>query len=250
MKVNLYKLIFFVIFISLSGSLIAQQNIISGTVTDRTDNLTIPGVTVVEKGTTNGTITNIDGVYSLNVSGENDTLVFSYIGYKTNTIPINGRAIIDVFMESDLTELDEVVVIGYGTQKKKVVTGAISTVSAEQISSTPILRAEQAMQGRTAGVQVTQMSGQPGEAPTVRIRGAGTTGDADPLYIVDGMAVGGIDYLNPGDIESMDVLKDAASAAIYGARAANGVVLITTKGGKPGKMSVNFSSVLWYPECR
>ncbi|MBT3747774.1 MAG: SusC/RagA family TonB-linked outer membrane protein, partial [Bacteroidetes bacterium] len=135
----------------------------------------------------------------------------------------------------------EVVVIGYGTQKKKVVTGAIASVSSEEITSTPIHRIEQAMQGRTAGVQVTNLSGQPGEAPTVRVRGAGTTGNADPLYIVDGMAVGGIDYLNPGDIESMDVLKDAASAAIYGARAANGVILITTKSGKKGDMKVTYS---------
>ena len=152
-------------------------------------------------------------------------------------VPVNGQTVMDVTMGVKLQELEEVVVIGYGTQKKKVVTGAIASVSSEEITSTPVLRAEQAMQGRTAGVQVTQLSGQPGEAPTVRIRGAGTTGNADPLYIVDGMAVGGIDYLNPGDIESIDVLKDAASAAIYGARAANGVVLITTKSGGGGTVS-------------
>ncbi|MDX2415823.1 MAG: TonB-dependent receptor, partial [Bacteroidales bacterium] len=140
-----------------------------------------------------------------------------------------------------LTELDEVVVIGYGTQKKKVVTGAIASISSEEITSAPILRVEQALQGRTAGVQVTNLSGQPGEAPTVRIRGSGTTGNAEPLYVVDGMAVGGIDYLNPGDIVSIDVLKDAASAAIYGARAANGVVLITTRSGQSGELSVSYN---------
>jgi len=242
MKVNLYKLIFPIIFICFTTGLMAQRHTVTGTVTDGTDKTGIPGATVMEKGTTNGTITDVNGHYSLTVTSDKDTLIFSFIGYKKIEIPINGRAIIDVFMESDQTELDEVVVIGYGTQKKKVVTGAIASVSSEEISSTPVLRAEQAMQGRTAGVQVTQLSGQPGEAPTVRIRGAGTTGDADPLYIVDGMAVGGIDYLNPGDIESIDVLKDAASAAIYGARAANGVVLITTKGGQAGKMSLTFSS--------
>ncbi len=242
MKGNFYKLIISVIFISLTSGVMAQKHTVTGVITDGIDQSGIPGATVVEKGTTNGTITDAYGKYSITVSSSTDTLVISYIGYKKIEIAINGRSAIDIPMESDLTELDEVVVIGYGTQKKKVVTGAISSVNSEQISSVPVLRAEQAMQGRTAGVQVTQMSGQPGEAPTVRIRGAGTTGDADPLYIVDGMTVGGIDYLNPGDIESIDVLKDAASAAIYGARAANGVVLITTKGGQAGRMSVKFST--------
>jgi TonB-linked SusC/RagA family outer membrane protein len=242
MKINLYKLVLSAVFIFITSGLMAQKHTVSGTVTDATDQMGVPGATVLQLGTTNGTITDINGKFILTVSSETDTLQVSYIGYKTVDIPIAGRTTVDVALEAESTELEEVVVIGYGTQKKKVVTGAISTVNSEEISSLPVLRAEQAMQGRTAGVQVTQMSGQPGEAPTVRIRGAGTTGDADPLYIVDGMAVGGIDYLNPSDIESIDVLKDAASAAIYGARAANGVVLITTKSGKAGAMSVNFSS--------
>jgi TonB-dependent starch-binding outer membrane protein SusC len=242
MKVNLYKLIISVFFICLTTGLMAQKHTVTGVVTDANDNTGIPGVTVFEKGTTNGTITNVDGQFTIPVTSDKDTLVFSYIGYKKMEIPINGRTIIDVFMESTQTELDEVVVIGYGTQKKKVVTGAIATVNSDQIEKIPVLRVEQAMQGQTAGVQVTQMSGQPGEAPTVRIRGTGTTMDSNPLYVVDGMVVGGIDYLNPGDIQSIDVLKDAASAAIYGARAANGVVLITTKTGSAGKMSLNFST--------
>ncbi len=242
MKVNLYKLIISVMFICLTTAVTAQKFTVTGVVNDATDQTGIPGATVLEKGTTNGTITDINGKYTITVSGDQVTLVYSYIGYKTIEMPVSGRAVIDLVMSSDLTELDEVVVIGYGTQKKKVVTGAIATVDAEQIERIPVLRAEQAMQGQTAGVQVTQMSGQPGEAPTVRIRGAGTTGNPNPLYIVDGMAVSGIDYLNPGDIQSIDVLKDAASAAIYGARAANGVVLITTKSGQAGKMTVNFSA--------
>ena len=138
-------------------------------------------------------------------------------------------------------QLDEIVVVGYGTQSKRELTGSTAKVTADEITQTPILRAEQALQGRTAGVQVTSLSGQPGEEPTVRVRGTGTTGNAKPLYIVDGIAVGSIDYLNPGDIESIDVLKDAASSAIYGARAANGVVLITTKTGTKGKMSLEYS---------
>jgi len=242
MKGNLYKLIISVLFVCLTFALTAQKFTVTGVVTDKLDQTGVPGATVLEKGTINGTITDINGMYSITVSSPQDTLVFTFIGYQKKEVPILGRSEVDVIMESEQTELDEVVVIGYGTQKKKVVTGAIATVNSEQIEKIPVLRAEQAMQGQTAGVQVTQMSGQPGEAPTVRIRGAGTTGDNDPLYIVDGMPVGGIDYLNPGDIESIDVLKDAASAAIYGARAANGVVLITTKSGKAGKMSVNFST--------
>lgn len=242
MKVNLYKLFISVLFICFTTGLMAQKHTVTGTVNDETDQTGIPGATVLEKGTTNGTITDVNGHYSLIVSSDKDTLIFSFIGYKKIEIPINGRAIIDVNLYSDQTELDEVVVIGYGTQKKKVVTGAIATVDAEQIGKIPVLRVEQAMQGQAAGVQVTQMSGQPGEAPTVRIRGTGTSMDSNPLYVVDGMVVGGIDYLNPGDIQSIDVLKDAASAAIYGARAANGVVLISTKGGKAGGTSLNFST--------
>ncbi|MCK9399207.1 MAG: TonB-dependent receptor [Bacteroidales bacterium] len=243
MKEHFYKLIFPVIFICLTTGLIAQKQTVTGTVNDGITETGIPGATVLEKGTTNGTITDVKGNYSLTVSSDKDTLIFSFIGYKKIEIPINGRAIIDVNLYSDQTELDEVVVIGYGTQKKKVVTGAIATVDAEQIGKIPVLRVEQAMQGQAAGVQVTQMSGQPGEAPTVRIRGTGTTMDSNPLYVVDGMVVGGLDYLNPSDIQSIDVLKDAASAAIYGARAANGVVLITTKGGKAGGgTSLNFST--------
>jgi TonB-linked SusC/RagA family outer membrane protein len=244
MNTHLRKIILSIIFLFSTGILVAQELTVTGTVVDEMDGLGIPGATVVVKGTMNGTITDIDGKYSITVSNATDTLSFSYVGYETQNIPLNGRTVIDVSMNVEQTELEGIVVIGYGTQKKKVVTGSIASVKSEEINRSPILRVEQAMQGRTAGVQVTQLSGQPGEAPTVRIRGAGTTGNADPLYVVDGMVVGGIDYLNPGDIESMDVLKDAASAAIYGARAANGVVLITTKGGGGGTgsgMNVTYS---------
>ncbi|MFU8842801.1 MAG: SusC/RagA family TonB-linked outer membrane protein [Bacteroidales bacterium] len=244
MKKHLYKTILAILFTCLTNQVISQTIVITGKVSDGSDGSPIPGVTVLEKGTLNGTITDVDGHYQITVSDGLATLVFSYIGYQTIEEKIQGRSTLHVAMNPDLTELDEFVVIGYGIQKKKVVTGAIASVSEDEIGRTPVLRVEQAMQGRTAGVQVTNLSGQPGEPPTVRIRGAGTTGNADPLYIVDGMAVGGIDYLNPNDIESIDVLKDAASAAIYGARAANGVVLITTKSGKVGDvagMNVTYS---------
>lgn len=221
---------------------ISAQNQVSGVIRDGATGETIPGGTVEEKGTPNGTVSDFDGNYTIYLTGENDTLIFSFLGYEDQFVAVNGRKNIDVDLYLAANELTEVVVIGYGRQKKKVVTGAIASVSEEEINSTPILRVEQALQGRTPGVQVTQLSGQPGEEPTVRIRGIGTTGNAKPLYIVDGLAVGGIDYLNPGDIKSIDVLKDAATAAIYGARAANGVVLITTKSGQSGKTNLSYST--------
>ncbi len=241
MKINITVIALILLLFSFAVN-VSAQHVVKGKVKDAETKLYVPGATILEKGTTNGTITDVDGNFSITVSEENDTLVVSYIGFETQEIEIKGRSELDIILSPDIKELDEVVVIGYGTQKKKVVTGAISTVNAKEIEKIPVLRAEQALQGRTAGVQVTQLSGQPGEAPTVRIRGIGTTGDADPLYIVDGLPVSGIDYLNPGDIESIDVLKDAASASIYGTRAANGVVLITTKKGTIGKMNVSLSS--------
>lgn len=241
MKINFFRLSLIIALSLLSGIAQAQPHSVSGIVKDAETGEGIIGVTVVEQGTTTGTTTDLDGAFSFTISNPTATLDVSFVGYKSVSVPVNSRAFIEIVLLVDMMELDEVVVIGYGVQKKKVVTGAISSVSAEEISATPVLRIDQAMQGRTAGVQITNLSGQPGEAPTVRVRGAGTTGNSEPLYIVDGMAVGGIDYLNPGDIESIDVLKDAASAAIYGARAANGVVLITTKGAKKGDMSVTYS---------
>lgn len=236
------RILFFMVFALLNaGVMLAQNHKVTGTILDGETGQSIPGATVLESGTLNGTTTDIDGKYAITVASPQAVLEFSFIGYEPQQVPVNGQAVINITMKVEITNLSEIVVIGYGTQKKKVVTGAIASVNSEKITETPVLRVEQAMQGRTAGVQVTNLSGQPGEAPTIRIRGAGTTGNADPLYIVDGMAVGGIDYLNPGDIESIDVLKDAASAAIYGARAANGVVLITTKSGKAGKMNVSYS---------
>jgi TonB-linked SusC/RagA family outer membrane protein len=241
MRTHLYKTIIILLAFLNAGFLFAQNHTVSGIITDKESGMGMPGVTVVEAGTFKGTTTDIDGKYAITVSSPSATLEISFIGFTSQKLQINSRTIINVVLNPEVTQLSELVVVGYGTQKKKVVTGAIASVNAEDITSTPVLRIEQAMQGRTAGVQVTNLSGQPGEAPTIRIRGTGTTGNSNPLYIVDGIAVGGIDYLNPGDIESIDVLKDAASAAIYGARAANGVVLITTKSGKAGKMSITYS---------
>ena len=219
---------------------------IRGVVTDRSTGETLPGANVIVEGTTIGTASDINGQFELTLGPGAYNVVFSFLGYLTESQQVSldaGEAIIlNMSLNPDITIFDEVVVIGYGAQQKRVITGAIASVSNEEITATPILRVEQALQGRTAGVQVTHLSGQPGEAPTIRVRGAGTTGNAAPLFIVDGMEVSGIDFLNPSDIESIDVLKDAASAAIYGARAANGVILITTRRGEKGPMRLAFSS--------
>lgn len=214
---------------------------VRGVVTDQRTGETLPGVNIIVKGTSRGTSTDIDGKYSLSSVQPQDTLIFSYLGFESREVPVDGRTEINITLSETILESgQELVVVGYGTKKRSEITGSVSSVSSEDITQTPVLRVEQALQGRTAGVYVANQSGQPGETPTVRIRGAGTTGNADPLYVVDGMPVGGIDYLNPGNIESMEVLKDAASAAIYGARAANGVVLITTKSGRAGETQVNY----------
>ncbi len=219
--------------------LFAQDFTVTGKVTSAADGLPIPGVSVVEKGTINGIITNEMGVYSLTLS-KGASIVFSFIGMKTVEMVVD-QSVIDVQMVDQVTGLDEVIVIGYGVQKKSVVTAAISSVTSEELEKAKPSRIEDVLKGRVSGVQITQSSGQPGSDSKVRIRGIGTINNSEPLYIVDGMAVGGgISYLNPADIKSVEVLKDAASAAVYGARAANGVVLVTTKGGKEGKATISY----------
>ena len=221
---------------------VAVADSVTGVVIDRSTNQTLPGVNILIKGRDNrGASTDVEGRYAIVGIQPGDTLRFSYIGYQTQEVPVDGRREINVALAPNVLESgEEVVVIGYGSKKRSEITGSVSSISSKTISETPVLRVEQSLQGRTAGVFVANQSGQPGEAPTIRIRGAGTTGSADPLYVVDGMPVGGIDFLNPGSIESIEVLKDASSAAIYGARAANGVVLITTKSGVPNVTSVSY----------
>lgn len=241
MNKNLRNFIMLLVMILNVNLLFAQGFKVTGRINDAKTATGIPGATVIEKNTQNGTSTDINGRFTLNVSAEDAVLVISYVGYQKQEIPVAGKAVITVNLDEEIADLSEVVVIGYGTQKKKVVTGAIAHIDSDEITAVPITRVEQSLQGFTAGVQVTNQSGQPGDQPTIRIRGIGTTGDASPIYVVDGFVVGGIDYLNPGDIESIDVLKDAASAAIYGSAAANGVVLITTKKGKSGKMNISYT---------
>lgn len=223
------------------ASAIAQNIQVKGTVVGDSDNEPLPGVNVVLKGSTGvGTITDLDGNFTLSVPAD-AILSISYIGYKSQEVAVNGQASLRISLQEDSETLDEVVVVGYGVQKKSVVTAAISKVSAEDLNLTKPSRVEDALKGKVSGVQITQSSGQPGSDSKVRIRGIGSTGSSDPLYIVDGMAIeGGINYLNPTDIASVEILKDAASAAIYGARAANGVVLVTTKSGASGKTTINY----------
>lgn len=229
------------LFISVSISLIAQENIkVTGIVSDNDTGETLIGVSVVPKGApTSGTITDIDGAFSLNVA-RGTILLVSYVGYDPVEIPAN-TATINIALKPSQQLLDEIVVIGYGVQKKSVVTAAISQISADDLKNTSTPRVDNALQGLVSGVQVTTSSGQPGASSKIRVRGTGTINNSDPLYIIDGMPVdGGIDYLNPSDIASIEILKDAASGAVYGARAANGVVLVTTKSGKEGRVKVSY----------
>jgi TonB-dependent starch-binding outer membrane protein SusC len=222
----------------------AHAQTVSGVVVDAETNEALIGVNILVRGTQTGTTTNMEGEYSLSVASLDQTLVFRYLGYKTQEVPINGRSVINVRLESDVIYGDELVVVAYGVQRRSLVTGAISRIESAQIEQAAPLRVEQALQGRTAGVIVMQNSGQPGSSATVRIRGIGTTGDAEPLYVVDGMPVGAIDYLNPNDIASVEVLKDAAATAIYGARGANGVVMITTASGRPGPVRISYNGTV------
>ncbi len=218
-----------------------QEIKVSGTVKDKSGPL--PGVTIQIKNTFQGTSSDQHGNFSLTVPDLNVTLIFSFIGYLTQEIPLQGRSSIDVMMVQDVMNLDEVVVVGYGTQLKKDLTGAVSTVSSKEIQKLPVVGVQQALQGQVAGVQVTENYGTPGAGVQVRIRGIGTIGDSDPLYVIDGVSTkDGINSLNTNDIESISVLKDASAAAIYGARAANGVVLITTKKGQSGVSQVQFNA--------
>lgn len=235
------KVLIFSILVLFVTSVAAQQKItVSGVVTDET-NLGLPGVTIVEEGTQNGTITNFDGEYTIEVA-EQGTLVFSFIGYQPQEVEVQGRTSINVRMTEDMVDIEEVVVVGYGTLVVKDLTSAIATVKADELERTPSGQTMQALQGKVAGLQVVS-SGAPGDAPTIRVRGVGSypgQNNEAPLYVVDGMFFNSIDFLNPADIATVSVLKDASAAAIYGVRAANGVVLIETKSGsfnRPAEIS-------------
>lgn len=221
-------------------SLWAQQPInVSGTVTAAEDGQPIPGVSIIVTGTSTGITTDFDGKYQIEAAAD-ATLSYSYVGFNTQEIPINGKNIIDVVLTTNTSELDEVVVVGYGTQRKALVTGANIQVGGDELQNQSRTNPLEALQGKTPGVQITSTSGQPGAGLNVVIRGLGSTGGSSPLYVVDGVLTGDISYLNNADIESISVLKDAASAAIYGSQASNGVVLVTTKSGKRNSSQITF----------
>lgn len=241
---------FVLVFLSCSALTFAQTAITGRVTGDNNDGL--PGVTVLLKGTSNGTTTDASGNFSLNTPNGTGTLVVSFIGYETKEVPINNQSTINVALATDTKALDEVVVIGYGTQRKSDLTGAVATVKAEQLQERPAPSLNQALAGRMAGVQVNTNSGRPGGRTTVRVRGFSSINSSNnPLYVVDGVMLpqgnqaqfsNAIDYINPNDIVSVEVLKDASSTAIYGARGANGVILVTTKRGKAGEGQVSYNA--------
>jgi TonB-linked SusC/RagA family outer membrane protein len=235
-------LLLFVFYLLASTSAWAQQIDVSGRVTTSTGEPAY-GATVAVKGSRTATTVNSLGIYKISVPNRNSVLVFTLVGMQPVEMPAGSSGVVNVVFQAGQNSLNEVVVIGYGTQKKSVLTGAISSVKASDIDNQPIARIEQFLQGRASGLTIAQGSGQPGSSSTVRVRGTTSINNSDPLYVVDGIPIdiGGIDYLNPNDIESIEVLKDAASAAIYGARAASGVILVTTKKGKAGKPMISYN---------
>lgn len=234
---------FFLLFVSMV-TMAQQKQMLSGNVKG-TDNIGIPGVSVVIEGTTTGTITDIDGNFSLETA-QGDVVVFSFIGYETQKVAVGSQTTLNVILQESVELVNEVVVVGYGSQKVKDLTSSITTVKSEELTKTPAGQAMQALQGKVAGLQIVN-TGSPGSEPTVRIRGIGSypgIGSSNPLYVVDGMYFNSIDFLNPSDIETLSVLKDASAAAIYGVRAANGVVLITTKKGTKQKATITYEGYI------
>lgn len=243
----LQRLFFFTfLFMVCAIGAFAQGKTVSGTVLDKSGESVI-GASVLVKGTTNGTITDFDGKFTLSNVSDDASLEISFVGYKTQLIPVKGRTMFNVTLEEDTEVLDEVVVVGYGVQKKSDVTGAMANVGAEELMARPVNNAFEALQGKAAGVDITSNE-RPGQIGDIRIRGnRSLEASNSPLYVVDGvplMSESSIETLNPRDIESIDVLKDASATAIYGSRGANGVIIVTTKQGKSGRFSLDYSGTL------
>lgn len=229
---------------NVAAAAVQQSKKVQGTVVDAMG--PVIGASIMEKGTSNGTVTDLDGNFSLNVK-PGATLVVSYVGYQSQQVAVGNNSNIKIALKEDSKSLDEVVVVGYGTMKKKLVTGATVQVKGDDIAKLNTTNVLGALQSQSPGMSIVQTSGQPGEQSyKVNVRGLGTVGNSAPLYVIDGFAGGDINSLNPSDIESIDVLKDAASAAIYGARAANGVVLVTTKQGKAGKLQISYDGYVGF----
>ncbi|RRN77352.1 TonB-dependent receptor, partial [Pseudoxanthomonas sp. SGD-10] len=221
------------------GFVYAQNITVTGTVTDDAGE-TLIGVSVMIKGSTTGTQTNADGVYSISAPSDG-TLVFNYVGFDTREIPINGQTTVNATLSQATQSLEQVVVIGYGTQRKRDLTGSISSVKGEDIAKSPNINPVSSLQGKVAGLTIVN-NGTPGAEPTVRIRGVNSTNSANPIYVVDGVIQTNVDYLNSADIESVEVLKDPSSTAIFGVQGGNGVIVITTKRAAKGETRISFES--------
>ncbi len=240
-KITINFFLSFLLFIALASNAQAQTTV-EGQVTSEEDGLPLPGVNVTVQNTTLGTSTDADGNYSISVPEDNNVLVFSFVGYETQEIEIDGRSEINVALSLTTVASEELVVVGYGVQRKSDLTGSVSSVRGERLSELPTSSVTDALQGKVAGVQVQSVDGRPGSQPQVRIRGVGTLNDASPLYVVDGLLLDDISFLDSRDIESLEVLKDASAASIYGARGANGVIIISTKHGRAGEPQINIRS--------
>ena len=242
----LQRLMFTVLF-AVCAITVSAQNKVTGTVVDANGEAII-GASVMVKGTSNGSVTDFEGNFTINNVPAKGNLVISYIGYRTQTVALNGQGKIDVTLEEDKQMLDEVVVVGYGVQRKSDVTGALTRVGEKELNAKPVSNAFEALQGKAAGVDITS-SERPGTVGSIMIRGTRSlNASSAPLYVVDGVPLqsGGIEALNPRDIESIDILKDASSTAIYGSLGANGVVLVTTKRGQEGKMQLSYNGTMTF----
>ena len=254
-RIGFQIILFLFISIQFSFNSFSQSRSVSGKVTGSVDNAPLSGVSVLVKGTAVGTATDAAGNYSINVNGNNSILVFSYTGYQDQEINVGSGSTADVKLQRGNNSLNEVVIIGYGTQRKSDLTGSVGTVKASELRERPAASLNEALAGRIAGVQVNTNSGRPGGQTNIRIRGFSSINSSNnPLYVIDGVYLptgtqtqnsNSIDYINPNDIASIEVLKDASATAIYGARGANGVILITTKRGVPGKPRITYDGDLF-----
>jgi len=234
---------FLLLFALLLVQAVNAQVQIKGRVTDQTDGSPLTGVTIIEKGLTNGTITDLDGNFSLTVQDGNGTLVLSYTGYSPKEVQLAGQTQLELTLGEDATLIDQVVVVGYGTQRKSDLTGAVGSIQGDKLKSIATVDVAQSLQGKIAGVYVSPGSGEPGADAVIRIRGTGTLNNADPIFVIDGMITYDASLVNPQDVASVEVLKDASACAIYGARGSNGVIIITTKSGTKGdKAAISFNS--------
>ncbi len=241
MKANVRSLYLLIIFACMTTLSFAQEINITGKVTSATDGTGLPGASVLIKGSTTGVPTDLEGNYTINVPSSTSVLVVSMIGMTSQEVVVGSNSVLNIILQDDARALNEVVIVGYGTQKKLDITGSVVSIKGSDISKQSSINPVSGLQGKVAGVQINN-SGKPGEAPQIRIRGVGTAyGSPNPLYVVDGVWFDDISFLNSNDIESMNILKDASSQSIYGVRAANGVVLITTKKGRSGKAVIDYN---------